>query len=362
MPNPVNGPIGGRVPGPVGYGEQAETLRTRDRRSILQKERLELTVWRTTLGTPYRLMDSLEKNDAERKQWYLKKLGKYQKQLEESATANHIPQQLLAAIILNELADITPVDVVQDHFMNSGSLGMAQIQISTVHKHHLLDGYIHTWSASTAARVLAVPQYSIEAAAREIRFQLSEMEKNPSASWPARFKFVPPTTSNSDPLQYYVEGVISGPTIKDQKDREANFARMVASAYNGGESFLKVVDPRNNAPNSFVQGANAAAIAKDLFEFRLFGSPASVPSAPKKPSGETRHKVAAGESLSSIAYYYYDDLNLWPIIHDVNQPAVGQNPNKLEIGLELVIPDISKMLPGKIADAKRRAPNWRHHK
>lgn len=68
-----------------------------------------------------------------------------------------------------------------------------------------------------------------------------------------------------------------------------------------------------------------------------------------------RHEVRAGESLSKIAQEYYKDVSLWPIIYDANQAIIGMDPNKLTIGQELVIPNISRMTPAQITEAKRRS-------
>lgn len=67
-----------------------------------------------------------------------------------------------------------------------------------------------------------------------------------------------------------------------------------------------------------------------------------------------RHKVRAGESLSKIAQEYYKDGSLWPIIYDANQAIIGMDPNKLTIGQELEIPNISRMTSAQITEAKRR--------
>lgn len=264
--------------------------------------------------------------------------------------------QLLAAVVLNELADIDQKDVLQQQLitnLNSGSLGMGQINVHTALKHGLLRGFLATPSASTAAQLLAVPQYSIEAAAREIRHLLDLMEHDPKAPWPARFKFAPPPPGDRDPMRYYRKGVITVPDKDTEEDREALFARMVASAYNGGDAFLGVAAPNKSQPNSWIHGANAESIARDLYQFQLYRSPCSPAQAAEK--GVEKHKVAPGESLSKIAQTYYKDMHLWPLIYDENKKLIGSDPNKLKAGVELVIPDLSEIDPIRIREAKRRA-------
>jgi hypothetical protein len=273
LSNPNSGPNGGRTPGTVDFGKQAITLKEARSQTlgIMARERLELTSY-PLFG--YRLMNKLKDQPQARRQWYIGKLGKYDNQLIESAAANRIPLRLLAAIILNELLDIDPRDVLQQQLitnLSSGSLGVAQIEVSTVLRHNLLKGFLIHPNGNAAAQLLAVPQYSIEACARELRHLLDAMEADPKAAWPAFFNFVPPPASDSDPQRYYRIGVITFEGVDSPEEREAVFARMVASAYNGGDRFLKVSDPAKKAPNSWVHGFNAAFIARDLCEFDLFG-------------------------------------------------------------------------------------------
>jgi hypothetical protein len=207
MANPLYGPTGG-TPGPTGYGNQEPTLNETRRGPVglLPRERLELTRGSSMVGRWfgdwYSKMDDMKEQPQRRREWYVQKLSKYHNQLQESATANRIPLQLLAAIVLNELADIDQKDVLQQQLisnLNSGSLGMAQIEVQTALDHDLLSGFLTSRHAGAAAQLLAIPQYSIEAAAREIRHLLDQMESNPSGPWASRFKFVPPDSIQSLP-------------------------------------------------------------------------------------------------------------------------------------------------------------------
>lgn len=55
-----------------------------------------------------------------------------------------------------------------------------------------------------------------------------------------------------------------------------------------------------------------------------------------------RHVVAAGETLSHIALKYYGSASKekWMIIYEANKNIIGDNPNRIRVGQELVIPDI----------------------
>jgi len=53
------------------------------------------------------------------------------------------------------------------------------------------------------------------------------------------------------------------------------------------------------------------------------------------------HQVVAGENLSSIALKYYGDSHKWPLIYKNNVGTVGSDPDYIEVGMSLVIPDVS---------------------
>ena len=50
--------------------------------------------------------------------------------------------------------------------------------------------------------------------------------------------------------------------------------------------------------------------------------------------------VKYGSDLPMIAGYYYGNPMLWDIIYFENQELIGDDPEALEPGMELVIPDI----------------------
>lgn len=52
----------------------------------------------------------------------------------------------------------------------------------------------------------------------------------------------------------------------------------------------------------------------------------------------TVHIVSDGETLFSIADKYYDDFRKWYLIAEKNPLVI--NPFKLQIGSELIVPDI----------------------
>lgn len=52
----------------------------------------------------------------------------------------------------------------------------------------------------------------------------------------------------------------------------------------------------------------------------------------------TTHRITATDSLASIAQQYYDEQRLWTIIYDANRDLIGDDPNVIPVGAELVIP------------------------
>ncbi len=366
----------GRVNKPWGRATPQEpTLRTS--RPPFDRSSLELTRWGGPLGvTPdiYRKMRGL--SQAERKDWYVETLGRYYDQLQESARVNHIPPQLLATILLNELADINVLNWAQhetllnSHLVCSGSLGAGQIQVSTALKHGLFKGILDNPTSKTSAcdvaALLAIPQYAIEATAREISYLLDLMETDPTQAWPAQFRFTPLSGDDwweGDQYRFYIPGVMhtrretkadtpDKDTEETDEDREVALAVMVASAYNGGENFIK--KPSSNG-NSIIHGQNAAFIARDLFEMRLFPYRRRrvVPAA---PATVVKHTVVAGDTLSKLADKYYKDAKLWPIIYAANQWAIGNNPNTLKVGMQLIIPDLDTLSPAEITRAMASPP------
>lgn len=51
------------------------------------------------------------------------------------------------------------------------------------------------------------------------------------------------------------------------------------------------------------------------------------------------HVVQKGESLSLIAKQYYGDVHKWKQIYEANKALIGDNPDVIQPGQELVIPD-----------------------
>ncbi|MFK7959296.1 MAG: LysM peptidoglycan-binding domain-containing protein [Phycisphaerales bacterium] len=55
-------------------------------------------------------------------------------------------------------------------------------------------------------------------------------------------------------------------------------------------------------------------------------------------AGERVHVVGSGDTLTSIALRYYDDANAWEAIAEANRRLLGDNADRLDVGMELRIP------------------------
>ncbi len=70
------------------------------------------------------------------------------------------------------------------------------------------------------------------------------------------------------------------------------------------------------------------------------------PTPPPQPKPQTHHSsltpgsytVQAGDNLSAIAEHVYGDANDWRSLYDANSEAIGDNPNLIRPGTELVVP------------------------
>jgi hypothetical protein len=260
-------------------------------------------------------------SSAARADWYINSLGRYQAQLFESALRHHLPVQLLATIILNELADINLFDVWQSGPATfGGSLGIAQIQVNTALRDHLVDispgdarrGYQRSGAFPPAsldaqpsemgvrlhvAQRLQVPAVAIEAAAREVELLLNRMGQNRDRPWQLRHGFRA-TGAVGDAIYEQV-----GDARDSREAREGLLARMVAAAYNSPD-VISASDPSAiTYPNANIHGDNARARAMELNQQGLFRSEAGAGasrSTTRSPSPEPINALRFDGSLLTL--------------------------------------------------------------
>jgi nucleoid-associated protein YgaU len=64
---------------------------------------------------------------------------------------------------------------------------------------------------------------------------------------------------------------------------------------------------------------------------------------PGRPGAKTRkHVVQSGETLSGLAKKYYGDpgREKWMAIYEANKEVIGDDPDMIQVGMELEIPDL----------------------
>ncbi|WP_147446796.1 hypothetical protein [Corallococcus sp. CA047B] len=260
-------------------------------------------------------------SDKDRIDWYKTKISHYDNQLSESSIKNKIPKKLIAAIILNELADINVKDQAQERFnLSDGSFGPAQMQtydtamkfghVDTIKKQldSLKKRTIKSWGlfsiseksiiAFHISQRLRIMQVAIEAAAREINRLLNLMRSNILKPWQREHQLNPPPTPKTTTLKsiqgmYYGKGQISGDT---EAERFMYLCQATAAAYNSPDIIITnrkfesevnrikhkkeqewsqeqagllkyFAEPYKNARN---HGGNGATIGLDIAEFNLF--------------------------------------------------------------------------------------------
>ena len=53
-----------------------------------------------------------------------------------------------------------------------------------------------------------------------------------------------------------------------------------------------------------------------------------------------KHVVVSGDTLSGIAKKYYDDPGKYMVIYKANKKLIGDNPDLIKPGMDLVIPEL----------------------
>ena len=53
-----------------------------------------------------------------------------------------------------------------------------------------------------------------------------------------------------------------------------------------------------------------------------------------------KHVVVSGDTLSGIAKKYYDDAGKYMVIYKANKELIGDNPDLIQPGMDLIIPEL----------------------
>jgi hypothetical protein len=234
--------------------------------------------------------------------WALRQVGPHLGVMAAAAERHRLPPRLLATCILNELADYGLEDQLQELFFNTGSVGMAQMQVPRAIEYHRVDIGPHELDACVTGALarepasadsgqakefcqryltwqrLNEPGPAIEAAARELDWILDTMNANLSRPWQRRF-----LTGPIDRARPYAQ-VRPAPDAASGDAawaREERLAVAVCTAYNA-PSILKaraVGDGQGReaaAENAFLSarrhGRRAARLAGLLARARVLAS------------------------------------------------------------------------------------------
>lgn len=106
------------------------------------------------------------------------------------------------------------------------------------------------------------------------------------------------------------------------------------STYETGQSDLALYD-------SYASGSDAydPDVADVSAEETQTWDSATYSSAQTQPSSQVRiHVVKSKDTLCSLAREYYNDVSQWKKIYEANRAQI-RDPDKIYIGMELVIPE-----------------------
>ena len=109
-------------------------------------------------------------------------------------------------------------------------------------------------------QLLQVPQIAIEAAAREIEMLLRRMAANHGQPWEVAHAFTASGPQGEAIYAHFGSG--------SRQSREGMLADAVCGAYNSPDVITAADTSRFS--NARIHGANANALAQDLYRFRLY--------------------------------------------------------------------------------------------
>ncbi len=134
--------------------------------------------------------------------------------------------------------------------------------------------------------------------------------------------------------------------------------RLPAPAETPAEKAPVVEPPVEIGTVAFGPAAPAEPPPADVPDARRHVSPPDPPAAPPSSPGRSVHKVARGDTLTSIARQYFgkEGEGLWKKIHEANKDAI-RDVNRLVVGQELVIPGLPADTGPRKEPAREIAPD-----
>ncbi len=92
----------------------------------------------------------------------------------------------------------------------------------------------------------------------------------------------------------------------------------------------KFIDMKGKISTADPEMAKAAAVKKQAAKYQ----------ANKGKKVIKKHVVVSGDTLSGIAKKYYDDAGKYMVIYKANKNLIGDNPDLIKPGMDLVIPEL----------------------
>ena len=68
-------------------------------------------------------------------------------------------------------------------------------------------------------------------------------------------------------------------------------------------------------------------------------NPTTATSLPPAVAAVRTHRIDATDTLASISQEYYGTQTLWRLIYEANREVIGDDPNVIPLGAELLIPE-----------------------
>lgn len=110
---------------------------------------------------------------------------------------------------------------------------------------------------------------------------------------------------------------------KDPPTKKPSFANVTSGSSSTGDAPRSPGTPTPPGPKPNFSNVRSGA-----------SSTAPILDAP----GTTTYVVQSGDSLSKIAKRHYGDAKLWPRIYEANLEVIGKNPDLIQPGQTLVLP------------------------
>lgn len=262
--------------------------------------------------TAKEILEAPGSNPDKRCEWYKEKIQRFSKDIRESAQKEGIPPKLLAAVVLNELADVGWDDVIQDQQLSAThgdyheyetavlraalwwksiaiqSFGIAQISPKTAIRYDAV--YVPAKNLMTRKNELEFRiayrllnrRIAISAAARITKGIMKDIEKHQDSDWVKQF--IRPGCRFSAEKPYdalYPKPARDGSLTESiRREREKRLAQLVTSVYNSGNILTpgpnrQVPNADDNEsrdfPNALKHGVNARSIGEDLFDTKGCG-------------------------------------------------------------------------------------------